>query len=60
MVPRRGVAIYMTPRELPFWIVSASGGGLGASVGAPLPAVLLAAFLVAMHVNVQRCQGPNS
>ena len=53
MVPRRGLTIDITPRELPFGLIGASGGALGIWAGAPAFIVVLVAFLVSTRVSTR-------
>ena len=53
MVPRFGVTIDITPRELAFALIGGGGGSLGIWAGAPLYAVACGAFLVTFRVSVR-------
>lgn len=68
MMPRLGLAIFITPRDLPFGLIGAGGATLGVWVGAPAVPVVAVGFLVAMRVTIQRASvatassfhGPNT
>ncbi|MEU2782330.1 hypothetical protein [Streptomyces sp. NPDC007110] len=53
MVPRFGVTIDITLRELPFALVGGAGSSLGIWVEAPVYAVAVGAFLVTFRVSVR-------
>ncbi|MER8002811.1 hypothetical protein [Streptomyces sp. NPDC095613] len=53
MVPRFGVTIDITPRELPFAVVGAAGSSLGIWVEAPVYAVAIGVFLVTFRVTAR-------
>jgi hypothetical protein len=53
MVPRFGVTLHVTPRELPFALIGGGGGYLGILAGAPMHAVACGAFLVMFRVSVR-------
>lgn len=53
MVPRFGVTIDITPRELPFALIGGGGGSLGIWAGAPAYAVSCGALLIAFRVSVR-------
>jgi hypothetical protein len=53
MVPRFGVTIHITPRELPFALVGGAGSSLGIWVGAPEWAVTIGAVLVTFRVSAR-------
>lgn len=60
MVTRPGLAVCITPRELPFGLIGAGGGTLAIWVGAPAFPVVALAFLVSTRVSVRRWHGERS
>ncbi|MGW0968285.1 hypothetical protein [Streptomyces sp. NPDC002516] len=54
MVPRQGLRIDLTLRELPFPLIGLGGAGLGVRAGTNTAVIALAAFLVSIRVRISR------
>ncbi|MFI2509264.1 hypothetical protein [Streptomyces sp. NPDC018972] len=59
MMPRPGLAIFLTPRELPFGLIGAGGATLGVWAGAPVIPVIAVGFFVAVRVTIQGVHNPS-
>ncbi|MFF3140707.1 hypothetical protein ACFVRU_02955 [Streptomyces sp. NPDC057927] len=54
MVPRRGLRIDLTLRELPFPLIGLAGAGLGVRAGTNAAVITLMALLISIRVRISR------